>query len=101
MFRKPIQVFADILYIKSKTPNSVVAEANLRAMCQTSFPDYNIEIIDVLKDPDRALADGIIVTPTLVKVAPVPQQVIMGNLSDMPRVLSAVKMECAEIVKKP
>jgi circadian clock protein KaiB len=82
-----------ILYIKSKTPNSIQAEANLRAMCQSNFPEYDIEVIDVLKNPERALADGIIVTPTLVKVAPVPQQVIMGNLSDTARVLKAVKRD--------
>jgi circadian clock protein KaiB len=88
-----------ILYIKSLTPNSVQAETNLRAMCQTNFPEYDIEIIDVLKDPDRALADGIIVTPTLVKVAPVPQQVIMGNLSDAQRVLSTVTRDGTTRVK--
>jgi circadian clock protein KaiB len=59
-----------MLYIKSHTSNSVQAEANLRTMCQTNFPDYEIEVIDVKKEPLRALADGIIVTPTLVKIAP-------------------------------
>jgi circadian clock protein KaiB len=82
-----------ILYISSQTSNSIQAEANLRAMCLTNFPDHHIEIMDVVEHPERALADGIIVTPTLVKVAPGPKQVIMGNLSNIPRVLSAVRWD--------
>jgi len=63
-------------------------------MCLSNFPDnHRIEIVDVSQQPDRALADGIIVTPTLVKVAPGPKQVIMGNLSNIPRVLSAVRWD--------
>jgi circadian clock protein KaiB len=86
-----------ILYISSQTPNSIQAEANLKSMCLSNFRDnYHIEIIDVFRQPERALADGIIVTPTLVKVGPGPKQVIMGNLSNIPRVLSAVRWEGRE-----
>jgi circadian clock protein KaiB len=84
-----------ILYVKSQTSNSIQAETNLRAMCKANFPEYDIEIIDVKKDPLRALADGIIVTPTLVKIAPVPRQIIMGNLTDIPKLLSSVIVESA------
>jgi circadian clock protein KaiB len=83
-----------ILYVSGQTPNSVQAVANLNAMCLANFPDsHHIEIVDVSENPDRALDDGIIVTPTLVKVAPGPRQVIMGNLSNIPRVLNAVRWE--------
>jgi circadian clock protein KaiB len=83
-----------ILYISGQTPNSVQAEANLRSMCLANFPDHHqIEVVDVSQNPLRALADGIIVTPTLVKVTPGPKQVIMGNLSNIARVLSAVRWE--------
>jgi circadian clock protein KaiB len=83
-----------ILYICSQTPNSIQAEANLKSMCRSNFPEnHQIEIVDVLRQPQRALTDGIIVTPTLVKIAPVPKQVIMGNLSNIPRVLSAIRWD--------
>lgn len=52
--------------------------------------DHQIEIVDLLKEPLRGLADGIMVTPTLMKIAPEPKQMIMGNLSDIPRVLLAL-----------
>ena len=87
-------VISFILYVSSQTPNSIQAEANLKSMCLSNFPDnHQIEIVDVSQQPDRALADGIIVTPTLVKVAPGPKQVVMGNLSNIPRVLSAVRWD--------
>ena len=58
-------------HISSQTPNSIQAEANLKSMCLSNFPDsHHIEIIDVSQQPQRALGDGIIVTPTLVKIAP-------------------------------
>lgn len=47
-------------------------------------------MIDVLKEPLRALAEAILVTPTLVKVSPAPEQQIIGNLSEEAEVLHAL-----------
>jgi circadian clock protein KaiB len=83
--------YSFILYIAGNLPNSVRAVLNLKAICSDHFPqDCRLEIVDVLQDPQRALADGIIVTPTLVRVIPEPKQVIMGNLSNVPGVLRAI-----------
>jgi circadian clock protein KaiB len=80
-----------VLYTAGDSPNSVQAVSNLQALCRAHFPDHHrIEIVDLLQDPQRGLADGVTVTPTLVKIAPVPKQMILGNLSDIPRVLRAV-----------
>ncbi len=46
-----------------------------------------MEIVDLLVEPRRGMADGIIVTPTLLKLAPKPPQRLIGNLSDTARVL--------------
>ena len=78
------------LYIAGGAPNSVRALANLYAICRKHFPEsHRIEVIDVLKEPIRALADVILVTPTLVKVSPDPEQQIIGNLSEEEEVLRA------------
>jgi circadian clock protein KaiB len=83
-----------VLYTAGNSPNSIQAVSNLQKMCSTHFPDrHKIEIIDLLRDPRRGLADGIIVTPTLLKIDPPPFQMIMGNLSDIPRVLSAISWD--------
>jgi circadian clock protein KaiB len=60
-------------------------------MCLAHFPNHHrIEIVDLLQNPQRGPVDGIIVTPTLVKTAPEPKQTIMGDLSDIPRLLHAI-----------
>ena len=79
------------LYIAGDAPNSVRALANLYAICRKHFPEsHRIEVIDVLKEPMRALAEAILVTPTVVKVSPAPELQIIGNLSDEEEVLRAL-----------
>jgi circadian clock protein KaiB len=79
------------LYVAGNSPNSVRAVANATAIC-AGHPDarYKLEIVDLLKFPKRALADGVIVTPTLVRLRPLPVQRIVGNLSDTAGVLLAL-----------
>jgi circadian clock protein KaiB len=79
------------LYIANNAPNSVRAIANLEAICKEHLRDmFKLEIIDVLEYPQRALADGILVTPSLAKLSPAPKAKIVGNLSDTVNVLSAL-----------
>jgi circadian clock protein KaiB len=79
------------LYLANGAPNSVRALANLYAICHKHFPDsHRIEIIDVLAEPLRALAEAVLVTPTVVKISPAPEQQIIGNLSDEAEVLRAL-----------
>jgi circadian clock protein KaiB len=82
------------LYIASDAPNSVRAVANLVAICNKHLGDkFRLEIIDVLEYPQRALADGILVTPSLARVSPSPATKIVGNLSDKSSVLRALGIE--------
>ena len=79
------------LYIANNAPNSVRAVANLAAICEEHLKDnFKLEIIDVLEYPLRALADGILVTPSLAKMSPSPAAKIVGNLSDKRSVLHAL-----------
>jgi circadian clock protein KaiB len=79
------------LYIVNNAPNSVRAVANLAAICKEHLEgNFKLEIIDVLETPLRALADGILVTPSLAKVSPSPAAKIVGNLSDTNSVLHAL-----------
>ena len=79
------------LYLAGGAPNSVRAFANLYAICQKHFPEsHRIEVIDVLKEPIRALAEAILVTPTVVKLSPLPEQQIIGDLSEEEEVLRAL-----------
>jgi circadian clock protein KaiB len=79
------------LYIADSAPNSARAIANLAAICKEHLGDkFELEIIDVLEYPLRALADGILVTPSLTKISPAPAAKIVGNLSDTASVLHAL-----------
>ena len=81
------------LYVAGGAPNSVRALANLYALCHKHFSDsYRIEVIDILVHPLRALSNGIVVTPTLVKVSPAPEQQIIGNLSEEAELLRALSL---------
>lgn len=82
------------LYVANNAPNSVRAVANLAAICKEHMGGkFELEIIDVLEYPLRALADGILVTPSLTKVSPLPAAKIVGNLSDKSSVLHALGIE--------
>ncbi len=84
------------LYVAGGAPNSAQAVANLNALCRAHIPDrYEIEIVDVFREPKRALADRIFMTPTLVRLAPAPVIRIVGNLSNADAVLQALGPETA------
>jgi circadian clock protein KaiB len=93
MSRRPRFKFR--LYVAGEAQNSSQALANLNALCRTHLAGrHEIEIVDVFREPKRALADGIFMTPTLVKLAPSPApQRIVGTLSQTQPVLQALGLE--------
>ena len=80
-----------LLYVADDTQNSVVAVDNLTAICEAHLPGrHQIEVVDVFKQPDRALADHVFMTPTLIRLAPLPVRRIVGTLSQQEKVLQAL-----------
>lgn len=80
-----------LLYVAGDGPNSKLALANLSALCRSVLRDaHTIDVIDVFRDPDRAMNDRVFMTPTLVKLSPVPKCKIIGNLSDREPLLRAL-----------
>ena len=83
-----------LLYVAGDTQNSAQARANLGAICRDYLSgQHEIEIVDVLKHPRRALVDGIFMTPTLVKLTPGPTQKIVGTLSQRETVLQILGLQ--------
>lgn len=79
------------LYVAGNAPNSLRAVANAKAICEEHLTARcELEVVDLLEHPRRALADGIIVTPTLLRLHPLPIQRVIGNLSDTRQVLSTL-----------
>jgi circadian clock protein KaiB len=79
------------LYVAGDTQNSAQAFANLTAICRMYLPDqYEIELVDVFREPKRALEDRILMTPTLVRLEPSSNGRIVGNLSQTQFVIQAL-----------
>jgi len=76
--------FSFRLYVAGDAQNSSMAVVNLTAFCHAYLENrHTIEVVNVFKEPKRALADGIFMTPTLVKLSPSPApQRIIGTLSE-------------------
>lgn len=86
------------LYVVNSAPNSLLAIANLAAICEEFLQgNFKLEIVDVLEQPLRALADGILVTPSLAKLSPSPAANIVGNLSDKSGVMRALGIRGQEL----
>jgi circadian clock protein KaiB len=82
------------LYTADDTLNSVEALANLTALCKTHLLGrYDIEIVDVFENPEKALADKIRMTPTLLKLWPQPARRIVGTLNQTKLVLMALGLD--------
>jgi circadian clock protein KaiB len=82
--------FKFILFVAGDTENSALALGNLSAFCRTHLPNrHEIEVVDVIRQPKRAMKDGIFMTPTLVKAGPSPVRRIIGTLSE-PHILLQV-----------
>jgi circadian clock protein KaiB len=76
------------LYVAGQTTKSITALANLKNICEEHLAGrYQIEVIDLLEHPQLAAGDQILAVPTLVRRLPEPLKRIIGNLSDMERVL--------------
>jgi circadian clock protein KaiB len=82
------------LYVADDTMNSALATVNLQALCQAHWPNrHEIEIVDVFKEPQRAILEGIRMTPTLLRLAPLPIRRIVGTLVDTQRVLETLGLD--------
>ena len=76
------------LYVTGSTGRSLKAVYNLRKICEEHLPDeYELEVIDIYKDPEAAREAQIIAAPTLVKRLPLPLRKFVGDLSNTQKIL--------------
>lgn len=70
------------LYVIGRSAKSQDAEANVRRLCEERLAGrYQLDVTDVLENPEAAESANIVATPTLVRWAPLPVRVIVGDLS--------------------
>ncbi len=84
------------LYTAGQTPKSLAAFGNLKRICDEHLPGrYEIEVIDLMKNPRLAKEDQIVAIPTLVRKLPDPLRKVIGDLSDVDRTLVGLQLRPA------
>ena len=82
------------LYITGTSPRAKVAISNLQRLCENELEgQYELEVVDVLENPQRAEDEKILATPTLIKQLPLPLRRVIGDLSDRDKVLLGLEVQ--------
>ena len=79
------------LYVTGSTPRSLKAISNLKRVCEEHLhDDYDLQVIDIYKNPDAAREEQIIAAPTLIKRLPAPLRRFVGDLSNTQKLLTGL-----------
>ena len=81
------------LFVTGILPHSVNAIKNIKAICELNIKGrYELNIIDIYQQPDLALAEEIIAIPVLIKKFPLPEESLVGDMSDTENVLKGLNL---------
>jgi circadian clock protein KaiB len=81
------------LYVAGQTPKSLAALSNLNKICKEHLQGrYKLHVIDLVKKPQLAQGDQILAIPTLVRKLPTPIRKIIGDLSDLEKVVVVLNL---------
>jgi len=79
------------LYITGMSQNSVRAIQNITRFCDLYLKDqFELEVIDIYKNPSVAEEQKIVFSPSLIKQLPLPKKILIGDLSDTKKVLNGL-----------
>lgn len=82
------------LFVTGMSVKSVRAVENLNAICEAHLPGrFHIELIDIATNKELAVQYQIVAIPTLIKTWPEPVRTIVGDLSDIKKVLTILQIE--------
>jgi circadian clock protein KaiB len=81
------------LYITGMSENSIRAIENITLFCGQYLKDrFDLQIIDIYKDPSIAEEQKIVFSPSLIRQFPLPKRTLIGDLSDTKRVALGLGM---------
>jgi len=79
------------LYVSGMSARSMEAIENIKKICDEYLNDaYELEIIDIYKNPELAAQQQVIFSPSLIKNYPLPKKILVGTLSDKEKVISVL-----------
>jgi len=83
-----------ILYIAGVTPRSTNAIINIKKICEKYLKGrYELEVIDIYKQPVLAKGEQVLAVPTLIKKLPLPLRKFIGDMSDTERILVGLDLK--------
>lgn len=84
------------LYVAGDAPSSRMARAVLDELLdKESVQDLSYEVVDVLREPARALAAGLLATPTLILQHGGQSRRYVGELSNRKDLVEVIKAYCS------
>ncbi len=82
------------LYLTGETPSSRALVEHLKEALASAYPDgYELDVRSVFDNPEAAMEDEIMVTPTLLRILPEPVRRLIGDLNNEERVLAGLQVE--------
>jgi circadian clock protein KaiB len=79
------------LYVSGMSPKSMEAIGNIKRLCNQYLKDASeLEIIDIYKNPEVAIQQQIVFSPSLIKKFPLPRKILVGDFSDTDKVIKAL-----------
>jgi len=79
------------LFVSGMSPKSMEAIENAkRIFAENCSEFFELEIIDLYKNPEAALSHHVVFTPSLIKSLPLPKKILIGNLADSEKVIKAL-----------
>ena len=85
------------LYVSGSTSKSALAVENIKRICEQHLKSrYDLEVVDIYQQPSLARDDQIVAVPTLIKRSPLPLRRLIGDLSDLKKVIFGLDLRMPE-----
>ncbi len=85
------------LYVSGSTLKSELAVENIKRVCEQHLKGrYDLEVIDIHRQAHLARDEQIVAVPTLIKRLPRPLRRLVGDMSDLNKVLFGLDLRVRE-----
>jgi len=85
------------LFVSGMSPKSLEAIENIKRLCDTHLEGaFDLEIIDLYKNPEAANINQVVFSPSLIKQLPLPKKTLIGNFSDTKKVIKGLGIRVKE-----
>ncbi|MEO5582374.1 MAG: circadian clock KaiB family protein [Saprospiraceae bacterium] len=86
------------LYVSGMSLKSMEAIENIKRLCDEYLQDaFELEIIDLYKNPELASEQQIVFSPSVIKSLPLPRKVLIGTFADTEKVIKGLSITFKEL----